>query len=1315
MLTSDLCAASRRQLSFHNACVLKAEGDALTSKGPAAEPHSRGLTHWMKEMFQLPNLVANPVRRSGAIMEECYIDEEMQERAWWQCFLNSNKPPIHKPPTEPLPITPSISDLLFQGYSKLYENQNAPTVQDQQHIDESTANTGYSNLEEDDDDSKAAVTPFTFRTGLGKPVAIKQSSVEKARSIFGDNDDFVHTRYSKLYENQNAPTFPTVQDQQHINESTANTGYFKLDEEEEDDDSKAAVTPFTFRTGLGKPVAIKQSSVEKARSIFGDNDDFVDTRCLKVHEDKAETPLTFQTGSGKLVAAKKSSFEKAFAILGDLDNETFSDWAGGTAGQNDGTNCLNTMFQTASGKAVNICSNGLTKARTLLGIEESFDHDKASKDLNKLTKNANAGEFFTCQSSSSPQITNAGTNLGFQESKSAPVSKFKFQSASRPPPIKFQTAGGRSVKVSGDALKRARSLLGDPDLGNFLKEGDEIFSCSKNGSFGDKMLNKENIMCTSFGDDMLKQKKMSNNFISPVRSTLSNKKSAVRLESVGFRSNLIKEFDEVEHDINIKKYNDVPCSLMPSAAYTPHVVGGVRGRKSLNGPLADISNTIGLVNADNKQVNGEKRKPSIRKYPSPFKKPRVSKFIPPLNKTVVSNGTIPKAKASEETFCKRRVSTRYPFQIPRKYIKEYLKEPPSFQNMFKLPEWLKKINSENAAKHMFEDQSGLKCIGVDSFFHLLAQSGCSTLSKEWIANHYRWIVWKLACYERCYPAKHSGKLLTASNVLEELKYRYEREVNNGHRSALKRILEGDAPPSSPVVLCIASIQLKCNAESDTDSSTAASVELTDGWYSVKGLLDELLSKQLVTGKLFVGQKLRICGAGLCGWDAPVTPLEASRMISLCLHMNGTYRAHWADRLGFCKTGCAPLAFKCIKGSGGVVPSTLVGITRIYPVLYRERLGDGGFVVRSERMESKRMQWYDHRRSSIVEGVMSEFQKGLKTFKCRDEKDIGEGERISLLLEQAAEPELLMADMSSEQLTSFASYQAKIEETRQSEMQKSIEKALEDAGLSKREVNTFMRVRVVGLTSNKQNRSCPQQGLITIWNPTEKQQSELVEGQAYAVAGLTPINSDSDTIYMRARGSTEKWKPLSLSTIQQFRPFYSPRKPVTLLKMGQVPLSSEFDVAAFVIYVGEVHKSGNQKRQWVFVADGSISLSHQHDLSDALLAISFSSPSIDCDSAVPINYNLVGSTVGFCNLIKCPKDQTNHIWVAEATENSTYFLTYYGASSKHLKNAAASADQWAKASTLTIEKLKGKISSIVVRKLERKQTYSAVVILIFTKQ
>lgn len=79
----------------------------------------------------------------------------------------------------------------------------------------------------------------------------------------------------------------------------------------------------------------------------------------------------------------------------------------------------------------------------------------------------------------------------------------------------------------------------------------------------------------------------------------------------------------------------------------------------------------------------------------------------------------------------------------------------------------------DAEKHMFHDESGLNCIGPEAFLHMLAQFGASMqyASKEWVINHYKWIVWKLACYERCYPAKAAGKFLTVYNVLEELKYR----------------------------------------------------------------------------------------------------------------------------------------------------------------------------------------------------------------------------------------------------------------------------------------------------------------------------------------------------------------------------------------------------------------------------------------------------------------------------------------------------------------------------------------------------------------
>lgn len=66
-------------------------------------------------------------------------------------------------------------------------------------------------------------------------------------------------------------------------------------------------------------------------------------------------------------------------------------------------------------------------------------------------------------------------------------------------------------------------------------------------------------------------------------------------------------------------------------------------------------------------------------------------------------------------------------------------------------------------------------------------------------------------------------------------HRYEREVNHGHRSAIKRILEGDALPSSMLVLCISAIGISSKSKiespvlSGSDCSNAEKVELTDGW------------------------------------------------------------------------------------------------------------------------------------------------------------------------------------------------------------------------------------------------------------------------------------------------------------------------------------------------------------------------------------------------------------------------------------------------------------------------------------------------------
>ncbi|KAI4341860.1 hypothetical protein MLD38_026534 [Melastoma candidum] len=161
-----------------------------------------------------------------------------------------------------------------------------------------------------------------------------------------------------------------------------------------------------------------------------------------------------------------------------------------------------------------------------------------------------------------------------------------------------------------------------------------------------------------------------------------------------------------------------------------------------------------------------------------------------------------------------------------------------------------------------------------------------------------------------------------------------------------------------------------------------------------------------------------------------------------------------------------------------------------------------------------------------------------------------------MLENSAEPEVLMAQMSAGQLNSFSSYQSKLEVSKQNHLDKLIQNAVRDAGLTEREVTSFMRVRVVGL----RRRDLPgehgcDEGFITIWEPTDSQQLDLIEGKAYAISSLIPVYSNLDTLYLQAKGSTVKWRPLSSREYESFKPFFNPRSSTPLSLLGEIPFSS----------------------------------------------------------------------------------------------------------------------------------------------------------------
>lgn len=73
----------------------------------------------------------------------------------------------------------------------------------------------------------------------------------------------------------------------------------------------------------------------------------------------------------------------------------------------------------------------------------------------------------------------------------------------------------------------------------------------------------------------------------------------------------------------------------------------------------------------------------------------------------------------------------------------------------------------------------LKSLNFMDFLIISHRALCDTpgvdpklISKAWVYNHYKWIVWKLAAMEVAFPQEFANKCLTPERLLLQLKYRY---------------------------------------------------------------------------------------------------------------------------------------------------------------------------------------------------------------------------------------------------------------------------------------------------------------------------------------------------------------------------------------------------------------------------------------------------------------------------------------------------------------------------------------------------------------
>ncbi|XP_048562012.1 protein BREAST CANCER SUSCEPTIBILITY 2 homolog B-like isoform X9 [Triticum urartu] len=1088
-----------------------------------------------------------------------------------------------------------------------------------------------------------------FQTGLGRSIAISKSSLKRAsavlepRNIAKELEDEAH-----LDGAHDTPVFRTGLGRSILASENSIKELPILEAEEavksvNNYKGETFVEDATFQAGIQKFVPQNGISSHKA-SMLLEQRNFME----KGYEDSGSQLPMFRTGSGKSVLISESSVQKARAVLeeeGKINRNNHK-----LLNMDKKIPVFASPLKTSCARTVNISSVGVSRAATLLGLEENtlstqfFGHvgDKLATRIN--FEQENPEQRLGIASYPTENQVHKEPHWPFELSNNT-------VSDSGEHSIRFSTAGGRSMAISSDALERAKSLLGESDL---VVSTNNLVGYPLGSACNDKMQNST-VAPKEGGSDLSKRRRVSGR---TELATFSHQAMSDRKHTGSF-GNAVSDIHPTSENTNTfhvgsRSTSEIPKIMKPSSrclSETDNANDPKDKTRQLHmpaGALVDISNFMGAHSGNIDHVVNEKRRIGGRNSTSSFKRPRSSRFITPISTNKQSSAGVLKLPPTQITSCRTKLSASYPFQHKRKTWKEYFGGPPCFNCLTeRTTAEVKLMDAKGAGKYKFHNMN----TGAEEFQKLLIACGASLTyaTKEWVNNHYKWIVWKLASLERSYPTKAAGKFLTVANVLDELKYRYDREVNNGHRSAIKKILEGNALPSLMMVLCISAIYShpdvnKLEAvgtdgnENSIDNKSLlaakrnmpAHIELTDGWYALETSLDVALSEQLQKRKLFIGQKLRIWGASLCGWTGPVSFHEASGTVKLTVHVNGSYRARWDDPLGFCKHVGPPLAFKCIKASGGRVPRTLVGVARIYPILYKERLPDGCSIVRSERMERKALQLYHQRVSKIAEDIMSEQDEN-----CASTDDSEEGAKICKMLEQAAEPEVMMAGLTSEQIISFSSYQAK------------------------------------------------------------QKKADLVEGQVYIATGLLPSAHCTNILYLHARGSSTVWKPLASAQAADFQPFFTPRKAVELSLIGEVPLASEFDIAGVVLHVGDVYLCSNQKRQWLFLTDGSkfISASQSTVQDDCLLAVSFSCSSASDDGAF-FSYALSGNTVGFSNLVKRQKDQTRRIWVAEATQSSTYTLSHEISKKSHLKEAATCAEKWASSSFDKIQQLKEKVLCII---------------------
>ncbi|KAF9454198.1 hypothetical protein P691DRAFT_754960 [Macrolepiota fuliginosa MF-IS2] len=285
----------------------------------------------------------------------------------------------------------------------------------------------------------------------------------------------------------------------------------------------------------------------------------------------------------------------------------------------------------------------------------------------------------------------------------------------------------------------------------------------------------------------------------------------------------------------------------------------------------------------------------------------------------------------------------------------------------------------------------IQILGPEAALKEFHDQGCTLATKTWVDNHWGLILWKLAGMVALDPDSESDpatKRWCWAEVKRQLLYRYERELNQAKRPALRLISTQDAPAACPLALCVSNIFWLESGNSL--GTTYPELEVTEGWYRLRAKIDAPMARAVKKGIIKIGRKIGVAGARLDSERKdPQEILEAYNSVKLVLTGNSSHLLPWDAKLGFMRGPCIS-TMHSLTPDGGTIAAMDVVVTKSHALGFIEYFVDTNGRQRREgpRGQAEEMKINDEwkkKREREASKLQTELEKKMSRYELYIDK------------------------------------------------------------------------------------------------------------------------------------------------------------------------------------------------------------------------------------------------------------------------------------------------------------------------------------------